>query len=237
MLFHVFGSASSVDCDVVVFVSTLPTLEEGKALAARLAPELAAQLGTEKKLNINFAVLHEGVIVATLKGLPDETNNAVLATYGLHKQAHPLAVAHPVMRDRLAKFDRTARIVLSHFTRTEQREAIKQALRGDLQEKCAMLLQVDLATPLDFGKNGPPEDAYKSIAFQLGQAVALADGEELYTKEEIRRVFPFLEPSLYRKPLTPANLWGLEALKGDFMAHCDPERGRPVSLTRDPSDL
>lgn len=220
MVFHVFGSASSVDCDVVVFVERLPTLEEGKAQRATLAPELQRQLQTPKKINLNFAFLDGGVIVQTLKGLPDETNNAVWATYSLHRQVHPLTIAHPVPRDRLAKFDRTARIMLSLLTRTEQREAIKQALRGDLEDKCAMLQQVDLAQPVDFGKNGPAEDAYKTIAFQLGQAVALARGEELYTKEELLRPFPFLEPFLYRQPLSSSrgDLLALEALKSEFLA-------------------
>lgn len=218
MIFHVFGSPSSVDCDVVVFVDTLPTLEEGKALAAQLTPELAAQLGTDKKLNLNFAVLHEGVIVATLKGLPDETNNAALATYGFHPQLHPLAITRPVPRDLDAKRQRAARIVLSLYSRTPQREAIKRALSGDFAAKCAMLEALDLAEPMDFGKNGTPKDVVKSIAFQLGQAVALAEGVELYTKEALIAHFPELGPALRREPLTPTGRHALELLKRRFLS-------------------
>ncbi|MBB6053113.1 hypothetical protein [Armatimonas rosea] len=218
MVFHVFGSPSSVDCDIVVFVDALPTLEDSKALAAQLAPELAAQLGTDKKLNVNFAVLHEGVITETLKGLPDETNNAALATYGFHPQPHPLAIARPVPRDLDAKRQRAARIVLSLYSRTPQREAVKRALSGDFVQRCAMLEVLDLAEPVDFGKNGTPEDIAKSIAFQLGQAVALSEGVELYTKEALAAHFPALAPALRREPLTPPDRQALEQLKRRFLS-------------------
>lgn len=218
MIFHVFGSPSSVDCDVVVFVDALPTLEDGKTLATQLGPELAAQLSTDKKLNFNFAVLHEGVIVATLKGLPDETNNAALATYGFHPQPHPLAIARPVPRDLDAKRQRAARIVLSLYSRTPQREAIKRALSGDFPAKCARLDALDLAEPVDFGKNGAPENVAKSIAFQLGQAVALSEGVELYTKEALATHFPELAPALRREPLTPTGRQALEQLKRRFLS-------------------
>ena len=218
MIFHVFGSPSSLDCDIVVFVDTLPSLEEGKALAAELAPQILTQLGTNKKLNLNFAVLRDGIIVETLKGIPDETNNAVLATYGFHTQCHPLAIAHAVSRDRRAKFERVARIVLSLYSRTPHRESVKRALSGDFAAKCAMLHELDLSVPVDFGKNGAPEDVYKSIAFQLGQAVALGQGIELYTKEALISHFPTLGPALRREPLTALDRQALEALKRHFLS-------------------
>jgi hypothetical protein len=218
MIFHVFGSPSSVDCDIVVFISTLPTLEEGKTLAAQLVPELAAQLDTDKKLNLNFAVLDEGVITETLKGLPDETNNATLATYGFHPQPHPLTITRPVPRDLDSKRQRAARIVLSLYSRTPQREAVKRALSGDFAAKCTMLEALDLSEPVDFGKNGAPEDIAKSIAFQLGQAVALSEGTELYTKEALAAHFPELAPALRREPLTTTDWQALEQLKRRFLS-------------------
>ncbi|WP_309716212.1 hypothetical protein [Armatimonas sp.] len=219
MIFHVFGSPSSLDCDIVVFVDTLPSLEEGKALAAELAPQILTQLGTGKKLNLNFAVLHDGIIVETLKGIPDETNNAVLATYGFHTQCYPLAIAHAVSRDRRAKFERAARIVLSLYSRTPQRESVKRALNGDFAAKCTMLAALDLSVSTDFGKNGAPEDVYKSIAFQLGQAIALAEGIEFYTKEAIVEHFPRLRPALQREPQTETDRQALETLKAQFLKY------------------
>ena len=57
MVFHVFGSPSSLDCDVLVFAPIRPALEESKVLATTLTLEIVAQVGTDKKLNLNFAVL------------------------------------------------------------------------------------------------------------------------------------------------------------------------------------
>ena len=220
MIFHVFGSPSSLDCDVLVFVDVLPTLEESKARAAELVPEIRTQLGTDKKLNLNFAVLLEGVIAQTLKGIPDETNNAVLATYSFHTQCHALAITHAVSRNRRAKFERVARIILSLYSRTPHREAVKRSLSGDFAAKCAMLVRLPLYVVVDFGKNGTPENVYKSIAFQLGQAVALAENIELYTKEEIAEAFPFLGQALRREPLSQGDLMGLDALKDSFLDYC-----------------
>lgn len=218
MVFHVFGSPSSLDCDVLVFAPILPSLEESKVLAAILSPEIVAQLGTDKKLNVNFAVLREGVVSEALKGIPDETNNAVLATYGFHSQPYPLTITHAVPRDLDAKCQRAARIVLSLYSRTPHRESVKRALGGDFADKCAMLTELNLATPVDFGRNGAPEDIYKSIAFQLGQAVALAEGIELYTKEALIEHFPALGPALRREPLTPTDQQALETLKRRFLS-------------------
>jgi hypothetical protein len=219
-IFHIFGSASSIDRDVLVFVDTLPTLEASKLLAAQLAPTIQAHFEEVKKSNINFGILRDGVIVETLKGIPDETNNAVLATYGFHAQPYPLAITHRVSRDLHAKYQRTARVILSFYSRTSHREGVKQALRGDFTAKLAMLEQLDFSVPVDFGKNGLPDDIYKSIAFQLGQVLALAEGVELYTKEDLIAHFPAFGSSLRREPLTPECRQALENAKQRFLVDC-----------------
>ena len=85
-IFNVFGSPSSIDRDILAFVDTLPTLEASKTLATQLAPAIQAHFKEAKALNINFGILRDGIIIETLKGIPDETNNAILATYGFHIQ-------------------------------------------------------------------------------------------------------------------------------------------------------
>jgi hypothetical protein len=214
-IFHIFGSHSSIDRDVLFFVDTLPTLEASKPLAAQLVPTIQAHFEEVKKSNINFGILRDGVIIETLKGIPDETNNAVLATYGFHPQPYPLAISHRVSRDLHAKYQRTARVILSFH-----REGVKQALRGDFAAKLAMLAQLDFSVPVDFGKNGLPDDIYKSIAFQLGQAIALAEGVEFYTKEDLISHFPAFGCSLRREPLTPECRQALENAKQRFLANC-----------------
>jgi hypothetical protein len=221
IVFHVFGSLSSIDRDILVFVDTLPELEASKALGSQLTPSIQAHFKNFKPLNINFGILRDGVIVATLKGIPDETNNAILATYSLHRQPYPLVITHLVERDLRAKYQRTARVMLSLYSRTSYRAGVKQALRGDFEAKCVMLERLDFSVPVDFGKQAVPEvDIYKSIAFQLGQSLALAEGIELYTKEDIISHFPPFAAALHRQPLTPACRQALETAKQRFLSDC-----------------
>jgi hypothetical protein len=217
-LFHIFGSPSSIDRDILVFVDTLPELETSKTLAKQLAPTIQAHFQDAKPPNINFGILHDGVITKTLKGISDETNNAILATYSFHLQPHQLAITRSVVRDLDAKYQRAARVILSFYSRTTHREGVKQALRGDFKAKCAMLSRLDFSVPVDFGKQATPEvDIYKSIAFQLGQSIALADGVELYTKEDIISHFPVFATVLRREPITPECRQALEHAKQRFL--------------------
>ncbi len=219
-LFHIFGSPSSIDRDILVFVDTLPELEASKTLAKQLAPIIQAHFQDAKPPNINFGILDDGVITKTLKGIPDETNNAILATYGFHIQPYPLAVTHTVERDLDAKNQRAARVILSLYSRTTHREGVKQALRGDFKAKCAMLSRLDFSAPVDFGKQAAPEDIYKSIAFQLGQSLALAEGIELYTKEDLVAHFPLFGAALRREPIDPECQQALENAKQQFLLYC-----------------
>ena len=80
-----------------------------------------------------------------------------------------------------------------------------------------MLEQLDFSVPVDFGKNGLPADIYKSIAFQLGQVLALIEGIELYTKEDICSYYPPLAPALRRESITPECMQAIEDAKQYFL--------------------
>ena len=220
-IFHIFGSPDSIDRDILVFVDTLPTLEASKTLAIQLAPIIQTHFEETKPPNINFGILRDGVIVETLKGIPDETNNAILATYRFHPQPYPLKIDQFVVRDLPAKYQRTARVILSLYSRTAHRVGVKQALRGDFAVKCAMLAQLDLSVAVDFGKNGLSTDMHKSIAFQLGQVLALAEGIELYTKDDLILYFPAFATALRRQPLTLECRLALETAKQRFLLNCN----------------
>jgi hypothetical protein len=215
-IFQIFGSVSSIDRDALVLVERLPTLTDSKALSAKLAPTIQAHFTDPKPLNLNFGVVHDGAIADTLKGISDETNNAVFTTYSLHHQVHPLAISRLLPRNLDAKYQRAARVILSLYSRTPDREAVKQALRGDLAAKLGAIERLDFSIPVEFGKNGTSEDVYKSIAFQLAQVLALAEGVELYTKEALIDRFPEFSAALRREPLAPRCRQALEAAKQRF---------------------
>lgn len=203
--FNIFGSPSSQDYDVMVFLaaSQIPaTIKERGNLCKHYDKALGILL-PDKKVNTNIAVANEhGIISQVHKGTVDEVNNSIFYTYQYHNQFHPLQVVRQVERDVDLKLLRGMRIILSFLSRTEHREAVKKALQSDLLAKCKTLQEINLKTGLeniaDFGKNNAKEDVLKNIAFQIGQCLGLMEGVEYYTKEAIAHAYPLLECYLLR---------------------------------------
>ena len=202
--YNIFGSADSVDCDVMVFVDQLPpSIEQSKNLCKFYDEEIKKDLGTDKEVNSNLAIVRDGIITACFKGIPYETNNSIFLTYDFHEQKHDWKVKRliPVTDEWIRqKAARAIRTILSFISRTQYRSEVKAALKGSTRQKIATLLAIDLETIEDFGKNNQNKaDIYKEIAFQIGQATALLDKTELYTKQAIGKWYHVLRPFLYRE--------------------------------------
>lgn len=196
--YQFFGSADSADVDVVFFVDEIPdTIRLCSALVMTLTQKLTAQKSLTRPVNGNLAVCKEGVLLQVFKGTADELNNSLFYTYDLHIQDFENAISRLLKRDTDLKFLRSARMILAWFTRTRHRVAIKEALRQDIDAKYDVLIQWDFPTLLT--ENHPDKNILKSIAFQIGQTLALDEGKELYTKKEIALHFPALAPFLNRQ--------------------------------------
>ena len=217
--FHIFGSHSSHDYDIVLFVNQLGTIQENYACCdaqvLTFNSFFAQKSLPQKKINLNLAILMDGIISKVYKGTPDELNNAVLRTYALHTQYHPLLVRRAVERNWQLKMIRVCRTVLSFYTRTAMWVDVKRALQGNLDAKMEVLEKLNLAEFSTFEKN-ESQDCWKTIAFQLGQGMGLLQGRELYTKEEIASAFPQLEIFLQRQT-THKELEELEVQKREFL--------------------
>ena len=96
------------------------------------------------------------------------------------------------------KLIRCSRTITSYFTRTHLRTEAKFALKSDLKSKINFLATINFNDFSDYGKHGKTSEVYKSIAFQLGQTLALLNNNELYTKEGIATHYPMLEKYLKR---------------------------------------
>lgn len=195
--YQVFGSSSSIDLDIVFFVDELKSIDENHIKVADLIKN--TRFETDKKINGNLAIVHEGVIINCFKGTPDELNNSLFETYYLHQQPFESLVTRMVDRNLDLKMERCARTIVSYFTRTHLRIAAKEALRSNLKTKLDFLQTIKFNQFNDFGKHGAPIEIYKSIAFQLGQTLALMDDLEVFTKESIAVAYPTLEDYLMRK--------------------------------------
>lgn len=189
---YIHGSEDSTDTDVIYIVDELPDKGECKKWCSEDPLE-----------NRNLATIVDGHIDKVYKGSPDEVNNALLRTYPLHKQEYPLLILSSVKRNLEIKVIRSMRMILSHLSRTQMRPSIKAALHSDwvLRKKVLQEIAENWYNIIinDRGHNMSAKDILKVVAFQLGQTIALIDGEELYTKYEISQKFPYLKPYLYRE--------------------------------------
>ena len=157
-------------------------------------------LSTDKHVNVNLAILNDGVITWVLKGIPDETNNSVFCTYHLHEQYHPLEIKRLTLRDLEKKILRATRAILSQLTKSERRHNIKNALKlNQLYIRLDALKLINFEQ-LDFKQSKKDlTDTLKLIAFQLGQTMALAkENRELYTKDQVIQYDPRLRQYLMR---------------------------------------
>ena len=190
MIKYIHGSGDSTDLDVIYVVDQLPSLQECKRFCS------------DKEENRNICVIKNGIVTECYKGTPDEVNNAVYLTYGLHKQEFPLLITKLVPRDVTAKCMRAVRIILSHLSRSQYRQQVKHALISDWNTRLDTLDHINLET-IDFSTlnhNMTREDILKTIAFQIGQTTQLCVHQELYTKAEVSEFFGTLEQFLYRDP-------------------------------------
>ena len=212
--YQLFGSKDSIDYDIMVFVDELGTTQENHETVAEFDRKLSL-LYPDKPLNSNLAVVKYGIITEVFKGTADEVNNMLYLTYDLHEQKHKLKISRLVHRDVDLKILRTARVLLSFLSRTDHRTEVKKALKSDLHEKLKVLADINLEKITHLGsRNVEWKDYLKIMSFQLGQTIALMDGEELYSKTEIYQTFPKLKTMLLREG---ENLFYLEELKNNFL--------------------
>lgn len=204
IIYNLFGSKDSVDLDVIVFVDELPSSIEA---CKNTCNELEKQFHYLcSNTNCNLAVVKDGVIVKSFKGSPDEVNNSLFNTYNLWKQKYPCQVIKIVKRNVEVKAARALRSILTFISRTEYREKVKEALKGDIQKKIDVLDHVDFLKIDTFDKNGLTDaDCWKGIAFQTLQTLALLHGKEIYTKEEARNYSGVLRNFLDRKEASNAS--------------------------------
>ncbi len=200
--YHFFGSADSLDYDVVFIIEKMPeTIADKLALSKKLSAQLVEKYPT-KIINANLAVCEKGQITQVYKGTADELNNAILRTFHLHQQDFDNQITYVVKRDVHLKMIRCLRMLLSFVSKTQYRTIVKQALKQDIYIKIEALKTIDFNLIEDFGKGSNALDLKKSMAFQLGQTLALYDDVEVYSKQEIVAYFPELEPFLKRLPNT-----------------------------------
>jgi 5'(3')-deoxyribonucleotidase len=162
----------------------------------------------------NIIVISEGVVSASFKGPPDEVNNGLIATAPLHQQQFPLPLTTWMKRVVVVKCCVALRGLAVKLRKSMYREHLLP-LMG-----CSdFLLLARTLAAVDFRQlAGEPVDVLKYCAFQIGQALALIRGTEIYTKNSLAEFFPSLRPFLLRNPDCGRHVADLEALKAEFFS-------------------
>lgn len=190
---YAFGSEDSLDKDVIIFVDKLPNIEECKSISYIAKHQLG--------LNLNLCELDtdKGIIINCHKGTPDEVNNALYYTFHYHKENNHLdnPIKQTLTRNIPIKIVRAMRIILSLIAKSQYRERIKKALLSyNFQERINILKEIEFD---GIKKDILTVDVLKSIAFQVGQTLALVDRKEYYTKKMVKEYNPHLRLLIERK--------------------------------------
>ena len=218
--YYIYGSSDSTDTDVIIVVpkNEMPlTQEQRKNFVLDLKNKY--ELGW----NATLAVIENGIMIDTIytKSWIDSLNNALLKTYHLHPQVHPLLIKHTIKRNKVLAIYKAVRTVLTMLTRTEYRTAIRPILKGihNFNLKLEAVLKVDFCTIESFNqKNTLDTDIWKIIAFYVGQNIALIrDNEEIYTKADLIAKFPDLTPFVYRQEITSSQIEMLQRYIGEWV--------------------
>ena len=112
MKYNIFGSADSLDYDIMVKVDKLPN---NKQQCHDLGLSLMKQIDLkDKPIQLNLCEAPAGKITRVYKGTPDECNNCLIKTYNLHRQYHDRIpeIAYRE-RDVYLKVSRCVRILLT----------------------------------------------------------------------------------------------------------------------------
>ena len=132
-VYQIFGSQNSLDVDVVFFVDKIPdTINNAANLCKQYSELLISTSDKNKKINVNLAVVQNGILQDVFKGTVDELNNALFYTYVLHEQKYVNQITKLSVRDINLKYLRCARMILSFLTKTSYRGIIKQALNTNI---------------------------------------------------------------------------------------------------------
>lgn len=207
--YYFYGSDDSTDTDVMIEIpkTLMPSHQhERKALVKSFEQQL------DLAWNATLIVIKDGYIADTIypKAWIDSLNNSLWHTYSLHQQAYPIPIKGVLNRNYLLAIYKAVRTSLTMLTRTQYRAFIKPYLKGihPFQKKLDALHCVDFHAISAFNqKNTSDATAWKTIAFYVGQNIALlAHDIQVFTKKHLVDLYPDLSRIIYRKQLSKVDI-------------------------------
>ncbi|MEG1592234.1 hypothetical protein [Chryseobacterium sp.] len=208
--YYFFGSDDSLDVDVMIDHPAASSLESDSQIIKILKedfPEIDAW-------NINIIRIDEGQVIHSIpnKGSADSANNSLFLTYKNHSQAYEFPLKKMVERVIPISCVRCVIATLMWFKGNNLNDQYLQNIRpailsGNWSEYLKQFLALDFSKVFTYDDT-INKNILKSLAFNIGQNIALIQGEEFYTKKSLTIRFPELFPLLYRKECNPSPILG-----------------------------
>lgn len=194
--YYIFGSKDSIDTDVLIVHPESTGMESDSLLIKQINMDYP----NTRNWNINIIQIIDGVIVNSIpsKGCPDSVNNSLFETYNLHKQKYPFPLERKVTRNISIAIEKCLVAIFTFYKKTKHYEFYKSIPKdikngnAELEDRLFFLEKIDFNT-LPFDDENRNINAFKSLAFHVGQTISLIEGIEIYTKQELVFHHPDLE--------------------------------------------
>lgn len=199
--YYRFGSHDSIDIDVLVEHDKSTGEEKDKDLISILK----AKHASIANWNINIIAIENGVVVKSIpsKGSPDGVNNSLFHTYCYHEQKFKLPLTRKVDRDVRQAIEKCLTAIFTFYKGTKLKELYKSIPKEVKNGNSDFTNRIEWLNKINFN-NIPYEEsvdntnAYKAIAFHIGQTISLIDGVEVYTKRDLIERHPQLSSIIKR---------------------------------------
>jgi hypothetical protein len=203
--YYFFGSPDSTDTDVMIDHPDALSQETD----SKIVKALKAQYPAIEKWNINIVRIQDGIVVSSIpnKGAADSANNSLYYTFKYHDQIFDFPLVSSVNRNlplATVKCVNACLLWCKGNNRDEEyRDRLRPILRSGNWFDCVNLLPtLTFETPFT-NNNAENRNIYKSLAFNIGQTIALFNSKEIYTKGGMGEYHPTLIPLLKRETCNP----------------------------------
>lgn len=199
--YYIFGSEDSIDIDVLIVHPDSKGLECDNLLIK----QIKADYPDTHNWNINIIQIDEGIVVNSIpsKGSPDSVNNSLYETYKLHKQKYPFPLKSRLERNTPLAINKCLTSIFTFYKNTNHHEFYKSIPKelkngqADIVDRLSFLEKIDFKI-LPYEEEILNINAFKSLAFHVGQTISLINGIEIYTKQQLISFHPDLEMLIKR---------------------------------------
>lgn len=207
--YYRFGSVDSIDIDILINHPNSTGLEND----SQLLKIIKEQNSKVKEWNANIIAIENGVVTKSIpsKGAPDGVNNCLYDTYKFHLQKFNFPLKQKLERNRSVAIEKFLSSIFTFYKESIQNEFYKSIPKNVKNASIPLSERIEYLSKFDFNLKPFESDrdnieAYKRIAFHLGQTISLLDGVEIYTKQDLIKYHIQLKKIIDRELIDSYNI-------------------------------